>query len=228
MTTTDRVLGSERLPGRRAAAGPAAAVPVALPGTASPTAEWTSVSTGTERELEDVLVAAQAGAAWALRSLYETLSPRVLAYLRAGGASEPEDLTSDVFLTVLPKVRCVTGGAAGLLSMVFSVASARLGEELGRRGRRAAEVPFDPSADLRTTPSSEEEAFAELQTAGVRRLLSRLSPDQAEVLLMRLVGDLTVEQIARSLGKTTGAVKQLQRRGLHALRRICDREGIPL
>lgn len=71
-------------------------------------------------------------------------------------------------------------------------------------------------------PSGDEvaaEALANVATDDVRRLLDGLSPDQREVLLLRLVGGLTIEAIARAVGKREGAVKALQRRGLAALKR---------
>ncbi|HJV09488.1 MAG TPA: sigma factor-like helix-turn-helix DNA-binding protein, partial [Acidimicrobiales bacterium] len=53
-------------------------------------------------------------------------------------------------------------------------------------------------------------------------------PDQADVLLLRLVSAMTVEAVAEVLGKTPGAVKALQRRGLCALRKQLEHEGVPL
>jgi len=168
--------------------------------------------------LEDLLPAAQAGQPWALRAVYEQLAPKVLGYLRARGASEPEDLTSEVFLTVLPKLAALTGGAAGLRTFVFSVAHARLVDDLRRRGRREPAVPYDPADDPRTSPSGEDVAVENLQEQEVLALLSRLLPDQRDVLVMRILGELSLEQVATAMGKSTGAVKQLQRRGLRTLR----------
>ncbi len=179
----------------------------------------------TDAVLEDVLPAAQAGQAWALRTVYDQLAPRVLAYLRTRGASEPEDLTSEVFLTVFPRLPTITGGAAGLRTFTFSVAHARLVDDLRKRGRREPTVPYEPTEDPRTTPSSEDTALLGLQTDRVRRLLAVLGPDQRDVLVLRVLGDLTVEQVAEALGKSEGAVKQLQRRGLIALRRELDSAG---
>ena len=48
------------------------------------------------------------------------------------------------------------------------------------------------------------------------------------MLTLRIVGDLTVEQVADVVGKKPGAVKALQRRGLATLRRIMQVEGVPL
>ena len=52
----------------------------------------------------------------------------------------------------------------------------------------------------------------------LRALLDQLPADQRDVLLMRVVADLSVEQTAAAIGRSAGAVKQLQRRGLIALR----------
>ena len=169
--------------------------------------------------LEDLLPAAQAGQAWALRAVYDHLAPRVHAYLRTRGALEPEDLTSEVFLTVFPRLPTITGGAAGLRTFTFSVAHARLVDDLRKRSRREPTTPYDPTRDGRTTRSSEEDALESLQAERVRRMLDVLPPDQRDVLVLRILGDLTVEQVASALQKSAGAIKQLQRRGLIALRR---------
>ena len=177
-----------------------------------------------DQQLQEVLTAAQAGQAWALRVVHEQLAPRVQAYLTTRGASEPEDLTSEVFLAVFARLSTVTGGAAGLRTFVFSVAHARLVDDLRRRSRREPVVPYEPDRDRRVSASSEDEAMACVGTDRVRRLLAGLAPDQRDVLTLRVLGDLTVEQVASALDKTEGAVKQLQRRGLIALRRVLEAE----
>lgn len=169
---------------------------------------------------DDVVLAAQAGRPWALRALYEELSPRVHGYLAARGARDPEDLTSEVFLTVFPRLATVSGGAAGLRTLVFSVAHARLVDDLRRQSRRSPTVPYEEWHDDRTTASSEDQAVDRVRTLEVRALLDSLPADQRDVLLMRVVADLSVEQTAEAIGRSTGAVKQLQRRGLLALRAL--------
>ncbi len=171
-----------------------------------------------EQRLDDVLRAAQDGQAWALRVVFDELAPRVQGYLRSRGADEPEDLTSEVFLAVFPRLPTVTGGAAGLRTLVFSVAHARLVDDFRRRSRRPATAEYDPATDGRAAPSSEEQALEQLSAERVRTLLAVLPDDQRDVLLLRLVSDLTVEQVAEVIGRSAGAVKQLQRRGLLTLR----------
>jgi DNA-directed RNA polymerase specialized sigma24 family protein len=95
-------------------------------------------------------------------------------------------------------------------------------------------VPLDAVANdtggigTRSAPSAETEALAALGTERVRALLDGLSPDQRDVLLLRLLGDLTVEQAAGVLGKRPGAVKALQRRGLAAVSRALAAQGVTL
>jgi RNA polymerase sigma-70 factor (ECF subfamily) len=59
-------------------------------------------------------------------------------------------------------------------------------------------------------------------------VLSVLSPEQRSVLLLRVIGDLSIEDVAKAVGKRTGAVKALQRRGLAAVKRELGRKGVPL
>ena len=74
----------------------------------------------------------------------------------------------------------------------------------------------------------EVDAAAHLAHERVAVLLSVLSPDQREVLLLRVVADLSVEETAAVLGKGYEAVKALQRRGLASLRRaLSSEEGVP-
>lgn len=171
-----------------------------------------------DQRLDDVLPAARGGQPWALRVLYDELAPQVHGYLRARGASEPEDLTSEVFLAVFPRLGTVTGGAAGLRTLVFSVAHARLVDDLRYRARRSPTVEYDPGRDDRSAPSSEDEALALLADDRVREILGGLPDDQRDVLLLRVVNDLSLEQTAEAMGRSTGAIKQLQRRALLALR----------
>jgi RNA polymerase sigma factor (sigma-70 family) len=166
-----------------------------------------------------VLDAARAGAPWAFERLYAELAPVVTGYLRMQGSAEPDDLTSEVFLGVFAGLATFTGTEQQFRSWVFTIAHRRLIDERRRALRRPAE-PTDDAVRL-DRPGGDAEADA-LDALGLRRvyeLCATLSPDQREVLLLRIVGDLTVEQVAGTVGRSVGAVKALQRRGLAALRK---------
>ena len=79
-------------------------------------------------------------------------------------------------------------------------------------------MALDATPDLPAAPSAATVALGQSGSARVRQVLAGLPDDQREVLLMRIVGDLTVDQVATVMGRSAGAVKQLQRRGLLELR----------
>jgi RNA polymerase sigma-70 factor (ECF subfamily) len=166
-----------------------------------------------------VLLAAQAGASWASAQIWVEHAPAVAAFLRVRGSREPEDLTSEVFLTVFDRLRDFSGDGAAFRSFVFSVAYRRLVDELRMRSRRGATAEWNPESDPRRSSSAEDEATARIGDERARALLDQLPPDQRDVMVLRIVADLTVEQVADVLHKRAGAVKALQRRALANLRK---------
>jgi len=177
---------------------------------------------------DDVLAAAQAGAGWAAERIWASLAPTVAGYLRSQGAAEPDDLTSEVFLSVFRSLGLFSGGEEQFRSWVFTIAHRRLVDARRAAVRRPQPAWGMEPADSRPGPSAEHDALQRMSAERVRDLCDRLVPDQRDVLLLRLVGGLTVQDVAAALGKTEGAVKALQRRALIALRKIVDREGVPL
>lgn len=87
------------------------------------------------------------------------------------------------------------------------------------RSRRGDAEEWTVEIDPRRASSAEEEATARLGDRDALALLDGLAPDQRDVMVLRIVADLTVEQVADVLGKRVGAVKALQRRALDNLRK---------
>jgi RNA polymerase sigma-70 factor (ECF subfamily) len=167
---------------------------------------------------DDVLTAAQAGAGWAFEVLYRDLAPSVTGYLRLHGAAEPDDLASETFIGVFTGLGGFSGDEAALRGWVFTIAHRRLVDDWRRRSRRP-QVADDPGdlSELRGG-DVEDDALTGLGTETVQRLCAELPDDQRSVLLMRILADLTIEQVAQAMGRSVGATKALQRRGLRTLR----------
>jgi RNA polymerase sigma-70 factor (ECF subfamily) len=172
----------------------------------------------TSLTFDDVLAAAQAGAAWAFEVLYRDLSPSVTGYLRLHGAAEPDDLASETFLGVFTGLGGFTGDEAALRAWVFTIAHRRLVDDWRRRSRRpqVAENPGDLAAHL--GGDVEDDVLVRVGAETVQHLCGLLPDDQRAVILLRVLADLTIEQIAEALGRSVASVKALQRRGLRALR----------
>ena len=179
-------------------------------------------------EFEGVLAAARAGAPWALRQLYDAFAGAVLGYARSQGSRDPEGLVNDVFTRAFRRVRQFDGDEGSFRSWLFIIAHNAVIDER-RHWSRRVELAAEPTdRDFRNAvPSAEEQAMGGIEHEAVLSVLRQLPEDQREVLTLRLVGDLTVAQIAEIQGRSVGAVKALQRRGLARLRRILE-QGVPL
>lgn len=172
-----------------------------------------------------VLAAASTGAAWAFDALYRAFVPSVVGYLRAQGAWDPEDLSSEVFLAVFNGLPGFRGGDTEFRSWLFCIAHRRVIDDRRQRSRRVVHAPHDNVSPAPVSSCDiEAQTIAILEAERVTRLCEQLSADQRDVILLRLVADLTLEQTAQALGKTTGAVKALQHRGLQALKKVLIQE----
>lgn len=174
---------------------------------------------------EEVLAAARANHGWAFTCLYESSAGAVAGYLRVQGASEPDDLTSEVFLAAFSRIGSFKGDEKAFRRWVFTIAHARLIDDRRARARRPAPETLEEST-AGLVDSAESEAVSRLGLERLERLLARLSPDQRTVLTLRILADLPIDQVASVLGKQPGAVKALQHRALGALRRELVAEGV--
>lgn len=165
------------------------------------------------------MTGARSGEEWAWARIYKDLAPVLLGYLRGHGAAEPEDLLGEVFLGIVGDLPRFEGGEREFRTWALTIAHRRLIDSW-RKGVARPSFPASPHALAQTGPvgDAESDAIAHLGTSSAIQALESLSADQRDVLLLRVVADLTIEEIARLLGKRPGAVKALQRRALAALR----------
>ena len=176
-------------------------------------------------EFDLILQAAANGAGWACTRMYESLAPSVAGYLRAQGANDPDDLASEVFLRVFSGCGSFSGDEAQFRAWVFTIAHSRLVD--ARRARSARpDVSVLEAGDLELegpcTAAAEEQAMHRLAVEEIQQLLGVLTADQRDVLTLRVIAAMSVEEVAGVLDKQPGAIKSLQRRALAALRRRLD------
>jgi RNA polymerase sigma factor (sigma-70 family) len=169
---------------------------------------------------QPLLEACRLGEEWAWGQVYEDLAPVILRYLRARGAREPEDLLGETFLRVVGSVGTFDGDERDFRAWAFTIARRLLIDHQRRWARRPTyAMPLVEVVDLCEVGDVEEDALRSLAEARVRLVLETLTPDRRDVLTLRILADLTVDQVARVLGKSPGAVKALQARGIEAIRR---------
>lgn len=180
-----------------------------------------------DEAFESVLEACKAGAEWAWAAVFRDLAGPVTGYLASRGSAEPEDTASEVFLKVARKIGTFTGDESSFRSWVFVIAHRTMLDERRTRSRRPATTDLHPGTSGDGEGGNvEKEAVDQLVTEELKAVFSQLSESQREVLALRIIGGLTVEQTADVMGKSEGAIKALQRRALAALRQIVDVEGV--
>jgi RNA polymerase sigma factor (sigma-70 family) len=174
-----------------------------------------------DHPFDEVLSCARAGADWAWIRVHDELAHKVVGYLRAHGIADPEDVAGEVFLQVVRGLPDFEGGWRDFCAWTFTIAHRRLVDDLRRRRRRPVEVAPADVVEAASGIGGDvlEDVEARMADASVRAAIDQLPPDQRAVVLLRIIGDLTVEEVARALKKRPGAVKALQRRGLHRLER---------
>jgi RNA polymerase sigma-70 factor (ECF subfamily) len=174
-------------------------------------------------DFDDVLESARLGSRPALGAIYRDLFPGVLAYLRARRAIEPEDLASDVFVDVATGLLRFSGDEHEFRGWVFTIARRRAIDAGRRASRRATSpVPTEALADLPSSDDPSAEVIARLGAEEALELVDRLPSRQAEVVRLRVIAGLGVEETATVLGKRPGTVRVVQHRALRKLRRMID------
>ena len=161
---------------------------------------------------------ARSGEDRAWEALFNGLIGPILGYVQSRGAAEPEDLASEVFLQVARDIGGFEGDEASFRSWVFVIAHRRLIDSWRLAERRPSII--GPVSDEPTGGNVEEEAIQELALVHIQEIFDRLTENQRDVLALRVVADLSVEETARVLGKRPGAIKALQRRALVAVGRL--------
>ncbi len=168
---------------------------------------------------DEAIAAARRGESWALEAVYRNYAPQVLGYLRGQHVPEPEDVTGDVFVSVVRNLPDFEGGESDFRRWLFTIAHRRVVDSF-RRGSRRRESPAEPAGlgeHLDAGDDVAERVTTAVTLAPLVAALDRLTRDQRAVVLLRVLADLSVAETAAILGKKVGAVKTLQRRALSAL-----------
>lgn len=133
---------------------------------------------------------------------YRTFAPAVLGYLRGQGTPDPEDVLSEVFLQVARSLPRFRGGDGDLRRWIFTIARNRAIDDRRRRKRR-------PVVDARTAPDVAGPPAAQAFDPELVAALARLTPEQREVVVLRFVADLPLEEVAAITKRASGAVKSM-------------------
>jgi RNA polymerase sigma-70 factor (ECF subfamily) len=144
--------------------------------------------------------------------LYERHFERVYAYVvrRVRDRHAAEDITSEVFQQALANLPRFEWRGAPFAAWLFRIAANAIAD----RWKAQAREHGRPSPEARVEPDLE----AIDQQARLFRMVGQLPEDQRRVIELRFVEQRSIREIATELGRSEGAVKQLQFRGIEGLR----------
>jgi RNA polymerase sigma-70 factor (ECF subfamily) len=147
-------------------------------------------------------------------------------YYRVGDVKLAQDVAGEVFVRMVEKLDTFRMRGRPLLAWLYTIAR-NLVTDLHRRNGRERHLPLGAATALGDDSEANLARGVDrrLQAECLAAALRHLTEDQRQVIVLKFMEDRPNGQIARILGKSEGAVKALQHRGLHALRRAIDREG---
>lgn len=181
------------------------------------------------RTSDDALIRrAQALDPGALAELYDRHFDGIYRYLytRVRHQADAEDLTEQVFLKMVDSIQRYRPRGVAFSSWLYRIAHNLLVDRYRRSGREAVELSADlsdgrPHADPAAMAQNSEERRR------LMRAIERLTPEQQQVITMRFIDNLEVEEIARLTHRRIGAIHSMQHRALASLYRfLMEREEV--
>ena len=171
--------------------------------------------------LDGLVIGARAGSPGAFTQLWEALSPAVAGYLRGRGVLDSDVATSEVFLGAFRALDAPVATGEDFRRQLFRFAHLRCAADL----RARPDAPGGDMAELLATCADAVRALTRDTARDTVAMLQRLPDDQRNVLLLRVVAELSVSDVAAILDRPTDAVRQLHHRALARLRREVARDG---
>ena len=144
--------------------------------------------------------------------LYERYFHRVYAYAirRTASRAEAEDITSEVFERALVNLPKFEWRGVPFAAWLFRIASNAISDHYRREAKQKELPPAEPP---------QEDAIEDAdRRAQVFRNVAVLPADQRRVIQLRFAEEKSIREVAEALGRSEGAVKQLQFRALQTLR----------
>jgi RNA polymerase sigma-70 factor (ECF subfamily) len=159
-----------------------------------------------------VLIAAQRGVEWAISALYREFHPRILRYLRAHDEAHADEVGTLVWMDVAAGLPRFEGDEGTFRRWLFSLARQRVLE-------RRAPIPARPdSGATAPTPAEERTDSPDGLVEAALARVAGLPPEQAEVVLLGILGDLDIGDIAAITEQQPGLVHLLESQALRGLR----------
>jgi RNA polymerase sigma-70 factor (ECF subfamily) len=171
--------------------------------------------------VQEVIERAKRGDADAVAELWRAYHHLLLRYFRGKGMRDPDDLASTVWIEVATSLARFDGDEPDFRRWLFTIAARRRIDDIRSSKRRAARDAREQATTIELhEPAAGDEAERSVELERVLGLVRSLPPDQAEAVLLRVVADLSVGEVAAIMERREGAVRVLVHRGLKRLAQL--------
>lgn len=170
---------------------------------------------------------ARDGSEYAISRLYEDHSQGVFRFLyyRTGDRSLAEDLTSEVFIRMLKSLPKFSERSGSFRSWLYTIAR-NITIDHYRKMKPGVDLPFDDEL-ISSDPDPEDLLNAAESRQHLTASILELSEEHREIIALRFISHLSIQETASTLGKTVDSVKGLQYRALGILRdKMRDRKEV--
>lgn len=170
------------------------------------------------REMDEVIRRARDGDPDALAQLWRAYNHLLLRYFRGKRMRDPDDLASTVWVEVATSLGRFQGGEHDFRRWLFTIAARRRIDDIRAIKRREAQTMRSrPAVPALQSPSAGDEADRNRSLDIALDLIATLPDDQADAVLLRVIGDLSVSEVAAIMRRREGTVRVLVHRGLKRL-----------
>jgi len=160
-----------------------------------------------------------------LASLYEEYYGKIAnyAYAKIGNRLEAQDIAGEVFLRALRSLESYKEHGIPMQIWLFKIAH-NLIVDYYRKAARGRTVPID-NIELADNSNPADEIEKRDDFARVSRVMEQLTDGQKEVLELRFLSELTSKEVGIIMGKSDGAVREMQRVAIEKLRHLLGVES---
>jgi len=155
-----------------------------------------------------------------LSDLYEEYYDKIAryVYVHIGNKEEAEDIAGEVFLKALQSLESYREQGVPMQGWLFRIAHNLTVDYLRKMNKRRT-VPID-SVVLQGNDNPANTAEKNIEFERVSEAMQELTTEQREVINLRFFGGLTSKEVGGVLGKSDGAVREMQRAAIEKLRGI--------
>lgn len=174
---------------------------------------------------EQIVRAAIRGEASAFGALYDQYQPAIYRFVlfKVGRREDAEDLTHQVFMKAWERISSYKPRGFPFSSLLYRIARNQVIDHY--RAHRETTPLEEVELVLASAPAVAERVDSRLEMERVHSVLPRLKRDYQDVIILRFIEELSIEETADALGKSAGSVKVLQHRAMKKLRELLNEAG---